>query len=180
MRSALTIGATRQRRIVDSAIGWAMARLGATDHALRCLAFVEEAYERPNGIEVFGGDSARESAERYGADAASGPAPKGAFVFFDCEGPVNGVVRNWGHVGLALGDGRMVHAWGTVRVDPIADVPALPGGPGWSAPAYLGWASPEEILEGAIERDWRPDRPRRDGSDRETTSAVRDEPAFPR
>jgi cell wall-associated NlpC family hydrolase len=147
------IDEARAQTIVDSAIAWAIARLGSTDHAFRCLAFVEDAYERPNGIEVFGADSARESATLYRAEASRGPVPKGAFVFFDCEGPIDDAVRNWGHVGLALGDGRIVHAWGTVRVDPIADL-ALPAAPGWSTPVYLGWASPERILEGATERDW--------------------------
>jgi cell wall-associated NlpC family hydrolase len=148
------IDEARTKTIVDSAVAWALARLGSEDHTLRCLAFVEDAYERPNGIEVFGADSARESATLYRADASRGPSPKGAFVFFDCEGPIRGDVRNWGHVGLALGDGRMVHAWGTVRVDPIAEVLDLPAAPGWSMPVYLGWASPDRILEGAIERDW--------------------------
>jgi cell wall-associated NlpC family hydrolase len=122
--------------IVERAIDWALARSGDPAYALRCLAFVEDAYEQANGIEVFGGPSATESAELYGAADAVGEPPRGAFVFFGCRGPVDGQVKDWGHVGLALGDGRMVHGWDVVRVDPIAEVPLLRGGPGWSAPIH--------------------------------------------
>jgi cell wall-associated NlpC family hydrolase len=121
-------------RYVENAVAWALEHVGSTDYALRCLAFVEDAYERSNAIEVFGGDSASASAEEYGARNSTGEAPAGAFVFFDCAGPVAGDVRKWGHVGLALGDGRMVHAWGAVRVDAIAEILDLPGADGWTVP----------------------------------------------
>jgi cell wall-associated NlpC family hydrolase len=136
--------------IVERAIAWALEHIGSPAYSLRCLAFVEDAYERPNQIEVFGGSSAAESAAIYGATESSGEPPRGAFVFFDTSGPVDGAVQHWGHVGLALGDGSMVHAWSTVRVDAIHDVNRLSGAPGWSAPIYVGWTSPERILEGAI------------------------------
>ena len=135
--------------IVEWAITWALERVGSPAYSLRCLAFVEDAYERPNRIEVFGGSSASESAAIYGASASSGEPPRGAFVFFATSGPVEGVMRQWGHVGLALGDGSMVHAWSTVRVDAIHDLDRLSGAPGWSAPIYVGWTPPERILEGS-------------------------------
>ena len=115
-------------QIVERAIEWALARLGSTDYALRCLAFVEDAYEQANDIEVFGGSSAQESADLYGAAAADGRPPAGAFVFFSTTGPVGGVVRDWGHVGLATGDGRVIHAWPTIRI----------GRPGGDAIAPVG------------------------------------------
>jgi cell wall-associated NlpC family hydrolase len=139
---------------VERAIAWAMERVGSADYALRCLSFVEDAYERPNDIEVFGGDSATESADRYAVRSSTGPAPAGAFVFFDCSGPIEGVVRDWGHVGLALGDGRMVHAWGRVGVDVIGSTLDLPASNGWSAPVYVGWAAPRRIVDGARQRSW--------------------------
>jgi hypothetical protein len=42
--------------IVERTIAWAIARTGDARSALRCLAFVEDAYERANGIEVFAVD----------------------------------------------------------------------------------------------------------------------------
>jgi cell wall-associated NlpC family hydrolase len=138
--------------IVERAITWALEHVGSPAYALRCLAFVEDAYEVPNDIEVFGGSSASESAAIYGATRSSGQAPRGAFIFFDTSGPVDGANKDWGHVGLALGDGSMVHAWSTVRVDAIRDLGRLSGAPGWSAPIYVGWTPPERILQGAIGR----------------------------
>jgi hypothetical protein len=40
------------------AVAWALDHVGSTGCAGRCLGFVEDAYERSNAIEVFGGDSA--------------------------------------------------------------------------------------------------------------------------
>jgi cell wall-associated NlpC family hydrolase len=123
---------------------------------LRCLAFVEDAYERPNGIEIFGGDNAAESAERYGTTPydQSVPPPVGAFVFYACDGPVDGTRQYWGHVGLALGDGRVVHAWDEVRVDDARDLEDLSSAAGWTAPRFVGWTPPTRILEGHRRRDW--------------------------
>lgn len=140
-----------EARIVERAIAWALAQAGSTSYALRCLSFVEDAYEVPNAIEVFGGASARESADRYGVEVSTGAAPRGAFVFFATDGVVDGEPCDWGHVGLALGDGRIVHPWPEVRVDAIDDVPRLPAGT-WSTPRYRGWAAPAVVLAGARPR----------------------------
>ena len=137
-----------ESRIVGRAVEWALGQLGSVDYGLRCLSFVEDAYEIANKIEVFGGSSARESAELYAASASIGEPPAGAFVFFATEGEVDGELRDWGHVGLALGEGRMIHAWPEVRVDTIAEFPSLPSG-SWSTPVYMGFAPPSRILEGS-------------------------------
>lgn len=134
--------------IVDRAIGWALERLGSAHYASRCLSFVEDAYEQANDIEVFGGSSARESANIYGVSASAGQPPRGAFVFYGTSGPIDGVVRDWGHVGLATADGRLIHAWPEVRIDDLSAVPGLESGD-WSALSYLGWAPPARILSGA-------------------------------
>jgi cell wall-associated NlpC family hydrolase len=137
--------------IVERAVEFTLGHLGSEDYELRCLAFVEDAYEQPNGIEVFGGAFARESADLYGALEATGPPPRGAFVFFSTRGSIDGVDRDWGHVGLAIGDGRMIHAWPIVRIDALEAVPSLPSGD-WSPPSYLGWAPASRILRGARAR----------------------------
>ena len=144
----------RTQDIVDRAVEWSLQQVGSGAYALRCLAFVEDAYEIPNRIEVFGGSTARESATMYEATSNVGVPPRGAFVFFDTAGVVDGVTRDWGHVGLALGGGRIVHAWPVIRIDAITDVSSLPSG-GWSPPTYLGWAAPEVILRGSRARSRR-------------------------
>ena len=67
---------------------------------------------------------------------------------------MDGVRREWGHVGLAMGDGSVVHAWDVVRIDDARAVCALPPAAGWDAPRLIGWATPEQVLRGHISRDW--------------------------
>ncbi len=143
----------------EAAVAWALERVGERTYPLRCLAFVEDAYERPNEIEVFGGESAAASAIQYGVEPYDPGSPPlaGAFVFYACGGPVEGTRRDWGHVGLALGDGRVVHAWDEVRVDDALEVQRLVPTAGWTAPHLLGWASPRRILEGHRSRAWTDD-----------------------
>jgi cell wall-associated NlpC family hydrolase len=137
--------------VVDRAIAWALARVGREDYGLKCLSFVEDAYEQANSIEVFGGASASESAELYDAAASRGQPPAGSFVFFETSGIVDGVRRDWGHVGLAIGDGLMVSPWSEVRVDKIEDFPSVPSG-SWTKPVYIGFAAPSRVLQGARSR----------------------------
>ena len=143
-------------RLARRAVEWAAARVGDASYAMRCLAFVEDAYEQPNGIEVSGGSSAAESAAQYGTHACdpSSPPPAGALVFYACAGPANGTVVSWGHVGLASGDGRVIHAWDRVRIDAAVAVERLSPRSGWSAPTLLGWTAPQVVLRGQRARDW--------------------------
>lgn len=134
---------------IAAALSWAAARLGSRDYSLRCLAFVEDAYEIANGFELFGGSSASESALEY--DAATQialPPPAGAFVFYACSGLVDGQRRDWGHVGLCDAEGQVYHAWDQVRRDPYLDVQNLTPAPTWDAPRYVGWAGIERVLQG--------------------------------
>ncbi len=93
-----------------NAIRWAQEHLGVADYAGRCLAFVEDAYEKGNYVEIFGGSSAKESADEYKAERYKGEPPAGAFVFYDCFGQLSGEYKNWGHVGLHIGEGQVIHA----------------------------------------------------------------------
>jgi hypothetical protein len=67
---------------------------------------------------------------------------------------ISGEVGEWGHVGLSLGGGRVIHAWDDVRVDSIADIEGLARNDGWSAPRLLGWVAPERFLRGWRPRTW--------------------------
>ncbi|WP_086733785.1 hypothetical protein [Streptomyces glaucescens] len=77
-----------------------------------------------------------------------------AFVFYDTTGTLFGRRRNWGHVGLSLGDGRVVHAWDRVRIDPYVEIQSLTGPPGWDSPAFAGWTPVQRILQGCRPKDW--------------------------
>ena len=74
-------------KLTENMIRWAESKLGSTEYAGWCLAFIEDALEISNQIEIYGGDSAKESCEMYN-DALQGGVPeRGAFVFYDCMCP---------------------------------------------------------------------------------------------
>jgi hypothetical protein len=131
-----------------NAIRWAQEHLGSTEYAARCLAFVEDAYEESDHVEIFGGSSAQESADEYGAAQNVGEPPSGAFVFYACAGPAGGEIKNWGHVGLCIGAGKVIHALDTVRMDHYLDVQNLALAPDWTMPQFIGWAPIERIFVG--------------------------------
>ncbi|MFO8059599.1 MAG: hypothetical protein R6U70_02955 [Bacillota bacterium] len=135
---------------VESAIRWAMRELDAIDYTHRCYAFVEDAYELGNDMILDGKSTcAAEAAEAYRAgDYKNDPPQRGAYVFYDCWGTIGGDCRNWGHVGIHMGDGAVIHAWDRVRVDNLHDVENLKPGPGFEAPRYVGWTPVSVILRG--------------------------------
>lgn len=141
-------------KVIENAIRWAKDRLDSREYPLRCLAFVEDAYERGNGIEMWGGDDARESAELYEAHKHTGPPPAGAFIFYSCSGLVEGELKDWGHVALALENGEAIHAWDKVRIDHHLDICQLQPAPGWTKPEFIGWAPVQRILAGMEPKQW--------------------------
>lgn len=136
---------------IENAIAWALDNQSREDYKFKCLAFVEDAYELGNNIEMFGGSTAAESAEEYGVNPAGEP-PRGSFVFYSTHGPVDGVEKNWGHVGLCIGNGDVIHTWDVIRVDNYLNIQTLSGAPGWSQPEYIGWTPPDVFLKGYIQR----------------------------
>jgi len=119
---------------------------GGAAYAGWCLAFIEDALEKSNGIEIFGGDSAKESAVLYSDAMRQGTPERDAFVFYDCicrspDGPVN-----WGHCGIGLGDGSVIHAWDTVRIDDYRQIEAMTALSG-DHPRYIGWVPVERVLK---------------------------------
>ena len=144
---------TKFEGYIANAIQWAQERLGAIDYSGRCLAFVEDAYEESNHVEIFGGSSAQESADEYGAAQNRGEPPIGAFVFYACEGPVGDEIKDWGHVGLCIGEGKVIHAANTVRTDHYLDVQDLTLASGWTKPRFIGWTPIERIFVGYRKKD---------------------------
>lgn len=137
---------------VKCAIDWAKGKAGQKIYQLKCLAFVEDAYEMSNNIELFGGSTAKESADEYNAISNKGDPSIGSFVFYDAYGEIDGVYKNYGHVGLCIGNGNIVHTWNCIRIDKYMDIEKLEGAPGWTKPKYIGYAPIERILEGYIKK----------------------------
>lgn len=111
------------------AVQWALDQQGRTDYYFWCLRFVANAF----GAQYAGYGTAQLAANALGTrdrGRSAAKAPHGALVFFRYVGR-DGV--SYGHVGISLGDGRMVHAVETVRVDHI-DSSSY-----WRS-NYLGWA----------------------------------------
>ena len=139
------INRKRISEMIENSITWAEEFLGETKYAGWCLSFIEDALEMSNGFEIFGGDSAKESAELY-SDAIRQDRPeRGAFVFFDCLCPVEDGPVNWGHCGISLGDGRVIHAWDTVRIDTAEEIEQMTVLTG-DHPRYIGWVPVERVL----------------------------------
>lgn len=129
----------------DNMIHWAMEHLGRPEYIGWCLSFVEDAIEQSNDIEIFGGDSAKESCLLYRDALQAGVPEWGSVVFYDClchtpDGPMD-----WGHCGIALEDGNVIHAWNQVRIDGYLAVEALSAA--GEHPKYLGWVPLQRVLE---------------------------------
>ena len=133
---------------IENAITWAKARVNSPEYAFKCLAFVEDAYEESNNVEIFGGSTAKESADEYNASENAGFPPPGAFVFYDASGTLFNEYKNYGHVGLHIGDGDVVHVWDRIRIDNYLELENLSSAPGWSNPKYIGWTPAERIFAG--------------------------------
>ena len=131
--------------LIENMIRWAKSRMGETQYAGWCLNFIEDALEISNGIEIFGGDSAKESAKLYADAMRQGFPERGAFVFYDCVCPSEGGPVNWRHCGISLGDGSVIHAWDAVRIDGYLDIESLTTLSG-DHPRYIGWVPLERVL----------------------------------
>ena len=130
---------TSQDPRIKEAIKWSFDHLNSGDYPFLCLSFVKKAYDIKdlyNQVK-YTFEYAKEAAEKTGAAANKGkPIPRGSYVYFDWYGIVDGIYDNWGHVGIALGDGQIIHAYGEVRVDKISEMPYLDDFD------YIGWAWP--------------------------------------
>ena len=69
-------------KLTENMIRWAECKLGSTEYAGWCLAFVEDALEISNNIEISGGDSAKESYEMYKEALRDGVTERSALKRF--------------------------------------------------------------------------------------------------
>ena len=130
---------------MDNMISWAMDHLNDERYAGWCLSFIEDALEISNDIEIFGGDSAKESSEMYSDALRKGAPEKGAFVFYDCLCWNEDELVNWGHCGIALENGQVIHAWDKVRIDDYLHIEKLTALTG-DHPRYIGLVPVERVL----------------------------------
>lgn len=56
-----------------------------------------------------------------------------------------------------MGDGRVIHAWGRVRIDDLSSLPALPPAAGWDALSATGWTPLSRVLDGSRPANWTTD-----------------------
>ena len=131
--------------MTENMICWAKSKIGETKYAGWCLSFIEDALEISNGIEIFGGDCAKESTELYSDAMQNGEPEKGAFVFYDCLCRDSEKTVNCGHCGISLGDGKIIHAWDAVRIDGYSEIEKLVSSAG-DHPRYIGWVPIERVL----------------------------------
>ncbi len=131
--------------LTENMINWAEDKLGSKEYAGWCLSFIEDSLEKSNVIEIFGGDTAKESCKLY-KDALRGGGPeRGAFVFYNCLCPSENGPVNWGYCGISLGNSRVIHAWDMVRIDDYLAIEKMTSLTG-DHPEYLGWVALERVL----------------------------------
>jgi cell wall-associated NlpC family hydrolase len=115
---------------IEAAISWARRRLGSHSWDHHCLKFVGDSYERGARTRVRRFDTAKVAAVALHASLHKDMnAPRGAYVFYDSyHGRTN-----LGHVGISLGGGMMINAYGSHGVKIMKIKCTL---------HYLGWAAP--------------------------------------
>lgn len=137
----------------EATISWAEARVGSyewydeEEKQGYCLRFVANAFRQqgpePEGDWNSAWEASRELELRHEQPRL---APRGALIFFESTKD-----NPFGHVGIHLGDEKIIHTYGKVRIDTIKDVPNLDSGT--LIGPYMGWAYPPE--------KWRPQTPAR-------------------
>ena len=132
-------------KLTKNMIRWAVSKLGSTEYAGWCLVFIEDALEISNNIEVFGGDSAKESCELYKDALQGGVLERGSFVFYNCLCLDESSPVNWGHCGISLGGSCVIHAWDVVRIDGYTEIECLTALTG-DHPKYLSWVPIKRVL----------------------------------
>lgn len=96
---------------VDIILAKARSLIGSTAYNGYCQRFVRVCYE---AVGITGNVASATVAGNYWIRSTSREIPVGATVYFTGS-------TAYGHVGIYTGNGRMIHALGTVREEPISD-----------------------------------------------------------
>lgn len=95
---------------VQNAISWAKKKLGTTKYSGMCQAFVADAYAYGAGMPRRSASTAKAARNLWRVSTSRANVPTGAAVYFDS--PTSPAA---GHVGLHIGGGQVIHAFGTVK-----------------------------------------------------------------
>ncbi len=130
----------------EAAITWAQNNLGSRHWYELCLRFTANAFmqqgdppaEIPEGtwtsaLDAVNGDEDFDLILKESDSWRN--TPRGALIFFGKTEE-----NQFGHVGIYLGDGRIIHSYGKVRIDDVEQVGKLDQGR--LIGSYLGWAYP--------------------------------------
>lgn len=139
---------------VESAINWATSSKRKEENWRNlCLGFVATAFgvtdigwgcpqEGVNNCPMGGVEKLKKEGKFYAVENCWNP-PRGALIFFSGKGkdPQSGLdYEKCGHIGIHLGDGRVVHAYGVARINDIAGSEGIEKLP--YIDSYIGWAYP--------------------------------------
>lgn len=114
---------TRQQAMVDHA----MTYLGKTGYSGLCQKFVRSVGQ-DNGLPHGGADSALQACSMWRVSTSLDNIPVGAAVYLRGK---SGDGYKYGHVGIYIGDGKVIHAQSTVRIDDLSTL--------LKTYTYLGW-----------------------------------------
>lgn len=129
---------------VEQVIEWATA-LDRTSENWRnlCLRFIANAFGQENAGYNHPNELKNELGDEFYSPFNGWNPPRGALIFFSGQGSEAGVdYAECGHIGIYLGNGEVVHAYGEVKTQELA------GSPGIEREKYIdfymGWAYPPE------------------------------------
>ena len=116
-----------------AAAEWARNAVGNTEYHFRCPEFIRDAFHYGSGYSYWKVDgNAKTLADRWLVSSSDTNIPIGGLVFYDYFAELDGEYRDWGHVGIYIGDGNVVSALSKVTLHNIYDL---------SNCKYLGWGT---------------------------------------
>ncbi|MGI6579219.1 MAG: NlpC/P60 family protein [Saccharofermentanales bacterium] len=115
-------GGTISQATIESAINWSNSKMGSRNWNGLCLKFVNDAYQA-SGIHVTRYYDAKIAGDHLITNTDHNP-PRGAYVFYDSP------KQPHGHVSISLGNGQVIHAYGSVQVGNLIPYSHL---------VYRGW-----------------------------------------
>ena len=120
---------------VERAIAWARRQIGVTKYKGRCQAFVADCYYLGAGMPRRSASTANAACSLWRVSTSRANIPVGAAVYF--SSPTSPAA---GHVGLYIGNGQVIHAFGKVKCMTLSGIIAC--GYAWKGWGWNGGAKP--------------------------------------
>ena len=145
-----TEAAVITKDVVNGAISWGSSQMGSTAYNGYCQKFVNHCFMN-GGWEGVPFASAKLCGDALITNTSVSNVPRGAVVFFDSTD------HNYGHIGISLGDGTMLHAGHKgVEVTKFTDAAYLKS---WYHIVYRGWGVWGHQRGNTLEPDVEPVQP---------------------